>query len=88
MFDLRSSHISERYSTPEKRRELRRTHPDDDDLRSLGSLTRHKLIPKIDSEVDRLNRQHDNEIRALRADFEMMRNEQQRLRDEVGSVRS
>ena len=45
MFDLRSSHTSERDSTPERRRELRRPHPDDDDLRSLGSLTRPKLIP-------------------------------------------
>ena len=44
------------------------------------------LIPKKDSEVERLQRQHDNELRALRADMEIMRNEQQRLRDEVGSV--
>ena len=46
-FDLRSSDSSERVSTPEQRRHVRRPHPDDDDLRSLGSYTSTKRIPKL-----------------------------------------
>jgi len=53
-FDLRSSNSSEKASTLEQRRHVRRPHPDNDDLRSLGSYTRPKPIPKNDKIVEEL----------------------------------
>jgi len=45
-YDARSSDSSDPPSTPEQRVRVRRPNPDDDDLRSLGSYTRPKPIPK------------------------------------------
>jgi len=45
-FDLRSSDSSNRASTPVQPRKIQRSNPDNDDLSSLGSYTRTKLIPK------------------------------------------
>ena len=45
-YDARSSDSSDPPSTPEQRVRVRRQNPEDDDLRSLGSYTRPKPIPK------------------------------------------
>jgi len=65
-FDLRSSDRFERASIPEHRRHIRRPHPDDDDLRSLGSYTRtNRRIPRKDNIVEELKLQHEFEINSL-----------------------
>ena len=83
-FDLRSS---DRASTPEQRRKIRRHNPNDGDVLIMGSYTRTKPIPKKDKKVEGLKLQHEYEISTLRADMERIRAEQRRLQTEVRSVR-
>ena len=65
-YDARSSDSSDPPLTPEQRVRVRQSNPDDDDLRSLGSYTRPKPIPKKDKLVEELKLQHQFEIKSLR----------------------
>jgi hypothetical protein len=88
MYDARSSDSSDPPSTPEQRTRLKRPKPDDDDLRSLGSYTKPKPIPKKDKIVEELTLQHQFEIKSLRAEMERIKAEQRRMKDDVNSVRT
>ena len=79
-YDARSSDSSDPPSTPEQRTRLKRPKPDDDDLRSRGSYTKPKPIPKKDKLVEELKLQHQFEIKSLRAEMERMKAEQRRLK--------
>jgi len=87
-YDIRSSYSSDTPSTPEQRQRVRRPKPDDDDLRSLGSYTRPKPIPKKNKLVEEMKLQHEFKIESLRTEMERMKAEQRRLKDDVNSVRT
>ena len=53
-YDARLSDSSDPPSTPEQRVRVRRPNPDNNDLRSLGSYTRPKPIPKKDKLVEEM----------------------------------
>jgi hypothetical protein len=59
---------------------------DSSDLRSLGSYTRPKPIPK--KLVEEMKLQLKFEIKSLRTEMERMKVEQRRLKDDVNSVRT
>ena len=87
-YDARSSDSSDPPLTPEQRVRVRRPNPDDDDLRSLGSYTRPKPIPKEDKLVEEMKLHHQFEVKSLRTEMERMNAEQRRLKDDVNSVRT
>jgi hypothetical protein len=87
-YDARSSDSSDPPSTPEQRTRIKRPKPDDDDLRSLGSYTKTKPIPKKDKVIEELRLQHQFEIKSLRAEMDRMKAEQRRMQSDVNSVRT
>ena len=85
-YDVRSSDSSKTATIPEQRRKIRHPTPNNDVLSSLGSYTRTKPIPKKDKLVEELKRQHEHEIKSLRAEMERIRVDQRRLQTKVSSV--
>ena len=85
-YDVRSFDSSDRASTSEQHRKIRRPNTDNDDLSGLGSYTRTKPIPKKVKKVEDLKLQHEYEIKSLRAEMEQIRADQRRLQTEISSV--